>query len=54
MQLADELPMMALVISGSCWLLRPNHGYLPHAIAVGIFIPTAILLWVTADGRESD
>ena len=54
MQLLDELPMNALVISASCWLLRQKHGFLPYKIAGPIYLTFIILMFYSEDNREGD
>ena len=54
LQLADELPMFALVLGASCALLRPTWGAgLPRAIATTLFGGLSVALLSTERDGES-
>ena len=52
MQLADEIPMMGLVISTSCFLLKQTNGILPYQLAGAFFIPLDILIVYSAGDKD--
>ena len=52
LQLADELPMLGLIVQASCWLLRPKFGTEPHLMGgmITTFV-SGVIIVTERDGK---